>query len=67
MPALEDIAEANLKKTRDRWGARRASAPIFDEGFRRTGGCRAGEIELSEIEVDGHQEDACTRQRGASR
>ena len=54
--ALGDIAEANLKKTRDRWGARRASAPIFDEGFPQNERLpRRFEIELSEIEVDGRR------------
>ena len=55
-PGAGDIAEANLKKTRDRWGARRASAPIFDEGFPQNERLpRRFEIELSEIEVDGRR------------
>lgn len=53
---LDDVAQANLKKTRDRWGDQNTSAIIFDaehEEHERLP--RRFEVELSEVLVKGRR------------
>jgi NTP pyrophosphatase (non-canonical NTP hydrolase) len=51
---LEDVAQSNLRKTRDRWGDQDSSATVFDADFEEHERLpRQFEIELSEVIVKG--------------
>ncbi|WP_313271279.1 nucleoside triphosphate pyrophosphohydrolase family protein [Stenotrophomonas sp.] len=53
---LEDVALANLKKTRDRWGPQSTSLLAFDAEFEEHERLpRRFEVELSEVVVDGRK------------
>lgn len=53
---LSDIAEANLNKIRDRWGAKDTADVIFDAEFDEHERLpRVFEVELSEVMVDGRK------------
>lgn len=53
---LDDIAQANLEKTRDRWGNQDTSAIEFDARFGEHQRLpRRFEIELSEVVIDGRK------------
>ena len=52
--ALEDIAQRNLQKTRDRWGAQSVSVRNFDADFSESESLpRQFEIELREVNIKG--------------
>lgn len=52
--ALQDIAQTNLAKTRDRWGPQDTSRMNFDEGYVPNEAFpRHFEVELREVRIDG--------------
>lgn len=56
---LDDVAQANLKKTRDRWGPQDTAALVFDAKFEENERLpRRFEVDLSEVIVKG-----CTKIR----
>ncbi len=53
---LDEIAEANLKKTKERWGSRSATKVTFDENFEEHERLpRKFEVELKEVLVKGRR------------